>query len=76
MVCAGALLGVSMEESGVTKVISIRLENRDETTPPPPENIPNEDVEFESGWELPQGVNDPASVKEEVLRPVRHPKGV
>ncbi|MDR1127277.1 MAG: AAA family ATPase, partial [Treponema sp.] len=35
MVCAGALLGVSMEESGVTKVISIRLENRDETTPPP-----------------------------------------
>ncbi|MDR0785635.1 MAG: AAA family ATPase [Treponema sp.] len=71
MIGAGALLGVSMEESGVTKIISVRLENRGETTPPPVEDFIYEDVEFEDGRELPKDVNDSALVKEEVLRPVR-----
>ncbi|MDR0644031.1 MAG: AAA family ATPase [Treponema sp.] len=72
MVGAGTLLGVSMEESGVTKVVSVRLENRDESKPPPPaESFLDEDVEFERGRELPQGMNDPTLVKDEDLRPVR-----
>jgi chromosome segregation protein len=71
MVGAGTLLGVSMEEFGVTKVISVRLENRDEIKPPPIENFLNEDVEFEDGRELPEGMNDPVLMKEEDLRPVR-----
>jgi chromosome segregation protein len=71
MVGAGTLLGVSMEESGVTKIISVRLEHRGETVPPPVETFPDEDVEFEDGRELPKDVNDAALVKEDVLRPVR-----
>jgi chromosome segregation protein len=71
MVGAETLLGVSMEESGVTKVISVRLENRDEVKTTPPENFLNEDIELEYGWELPEGVNDPDLMREEDLRPVR-----
>ena len=54
---ADALLGVTMEESGVTKVISVRLERSDSqapATPAPVEPFDEEDVEFEEGRELNQ----------------------
>jgi chromosome segregation protein len=72
---AGTLLGVTMEESGVTKVISVRLEN--EEAPPrageaePEEVFQEEEVEAEEGRELPVGVDDPALVSEAKLRPIR-----
>jgi chromosome segregation protein len=73
---ASTLLGVTMEESGVTKVISARLGNEGlavtEEPPPSPEFVfEEEEVEFEEGWELPPGVDDPALVSEEKLRPIR-----
>ncbi len=52
---ADALLGVTMEESGVTKVIAVRLERGDEGRPAAPEpeiDLEDEDVEYESGREL------------------------
>ncbi|MDR2071059.1 MAG: AAA family ATPase [Treponema sp.] len=70
---AGTLLGVTMEESGVTKVISVRLEN--ESGPPEPiagdESYQEEDVEYEDGQELPPGITDPSQVSAEMLRPIR-----
>jgi len=78
---AGTLLGVTMEESGVTKMISVRLENEDlaiaEETPPQQGlwdsdgNFEEEDVETEEGRQLPAGVDDPKKVREEQLRPIR-----
>jgi chromosome segregation protein len=78
---AGTLLGVTMEESGVTKLISVRLENEDlaiaEETPPQQGlwdsdgNFEEEDVETEEGRQLPAGVDDPKKVSEEQLRPIR-----
>jgi len=53
---ANALLGVTMEESGVTKVISVRLERFDGKTPEPVRSlseIEDEEVEYEDGTELP-----------------------
>jgi len=53
---ADALLGVTMEESGVTKVISVRLERYDGKTPEPVRSlseIEDEEVEYEDGAELP-----------------------
>ena len=52
---ADALLGVTMEESGVTKVIAVRLERGDEDRQAEPEmaiDLEDEDVEYESGREL------------------------
>ncbi|HOX14179.1 MAG TPA: AAA family ATPase [Spirochaetales bacterium] len=52
---ADALLGVTMEESGVTKVIAVRLERGDEgraAAPEPEIELEDEDVEYESGREL------------------------
>ncbi len=52
---ADALLGVTMEESGVTKVISVRLERSDGQDIRVPEPIglfDEEDVEYEEGREL------------------------
>jgi len=52
---ADALLGVTMEESGVTKVIAVRLERSDGkpiTMPAPSEDFDDEDVEYEEGREL------------------------
>ncbi len=71
---AGTLLGVTMEESGITKLISIRLENEEGTIAPPPpsESWEDEAVEPELGMELPIGVDDPASVTPEQLRPLRY----
>ncbi len=53
---ANALLGVTMEESGVTKVIAVRLEHSDGKTPAPVrpiDELDEEEVEYESGTELP-----------------------
>jgi chromosome segregation protein len=73
---ARTLLGVTMEESGVTKVISVRLENEEALDNPPEaaaeiEPIEDEDVEAETGMELPLGVDDPSKVTEADLRPIR-----
>jgi chromosome segregation protein len=78
---AGTLLGVTMEESGVTKMISVRLENEDLaiTEEAPPQQglwdsdgkFEEEDVDNEEGRQLPVGVDDPKKVSEEQLRPIR-----
>jgi chromosome segregation protein len=69
---AGTMLGVTMEESGVSKMISVRLENEAKESPPPDsESYEEEEVEYENGWELPIGVDDPALVSEAELRPIR-----
>ena len=79
--CAKTLIGVTMEESGISKLISARLENSNTK----PEEIPyvdplqvdlfeEEEVEREEGRELPPGVNDPSKVSEEDLRPIRAKK--
>jgi chromosome segregation protein len=71
---AGTLLGVTMEESGVTKVISVRLENDrnpGEESAYEAEPFEEEEVEPEEGRELPLGIDDPALVSEADLRPIR-----
>jgi chromosome segregation protein len=78
---AGTLLGVTMEESGVTKMISARLENEElviADSPPPQSELwdtdgkfEEEDVSPEEGRQLPVGVNDPRKVTPEQLRPIR-----
>jgi chromosome segregation protein len=71
---ASTLLGVTMEESGVTKMISVRLEHDEEfRTPEPPQTEvwEDEEVEPEEGRELPAGVDDPSLVSEAELRPIR-----
>ncbi|MDR3160041.1 MAG: AAA family ATPase, partial [Spirochaetaceae bacterium] len=70
---AGTLIGVTMEESGVTKVISVRIENEaagveDREAEAPYEE---EEVESEEGRELPIGIDDPALVSEAQLRPIK-----
>ena len=58
---ANALLGVTMEESGVTKVIAVRLEHSDGKVQAPDislDSITDEDVEYESGQELPPSLDD------------------
>jgi len=82
---AGTLLGVTMEESGVTKLISVRIEN-DEVAKinvkPPQRSLwdsdagfEEEETEIEEGRELPPGVDDPSQVSEEQLRPVSARQG-
>jgi chromosome segregation protein len=78
---AGTLLGVTMQESGVTKLIAVRLENEElalaDSEPPQSElwdadgKFEEEDVAPEEGMELPIGVNDPKKVTQEQLRPIR-----
>jgi chromosome segregation protein len=76
---AETLLGVTMEESGITKVISVKLKNNDlDIVPENPVDMPlfeEEDVEIEEGRELPVGVDDPAMVSEGELRPIRSAEG-
>jgi chromosome segregation protein len=71
---AQTLLGVTMEESGVTKLISVRLENEDKADATrdllPDESFEEEEVEIEEGRELPAGVDDPSKVSEAELRPI------
>jgi len=81
---AGTLLGITMEESGVTKLIAVRIEHEELVRPaeePPQhglwdgdEGFSEEDVEPEEGRELPIGINDPKKVKETDLRPIRAAK--
>jgi chromosome segregation protein len=69
---AGTMLGVTMEESGVSKMISVRLENEEKAAPLPEiERYEEEEVEYENGRELPPGIDDPAMVSEAELRPIR-----
>ncbi|MDR2551778.1 MAG: AAA family ATPase [Treponema sp.] len=71
---AQTLLGVTMEESGITKVVSVRLENEEEAArriPPVEEPFEEEEVEAEEGRELPIGVDDPSLVSETDLHPIR-----
>jgi chromosome segregation protein len=72
---AETLLGVTMEESGITKVISVKLKNEEvAVTPEPVLDAPlfeEEDVEIEEGRELPIGIDDPTLVSEAELRPIR-----
>jgi chromosome segregation protein len=76
---AETLLGVTMEESGITKVISVKLKNDEvDIVPENPRDMPlfeDEDVEIEEGRELPIGVDDPALVSEAELRPIKAAKG-
>ena len=71
---ANALIGVTMEESGVTKVITVRLENDEavrQNAVPHTDHFEEEEVEFEHGQALPIGVDDPSLVSEADLRPIR-----
>jgi chromosome segregation protein len=55
---ADSLLGVTMEESGVTKAIGVRLERSDGEAirvPEPITSMDDEEVEYEEGKELPPG---------------------
>jgi chromosome segregation protein len=74
VVGASTLLGVTMEESGVSKLISVRLEHEElaelDTEPPQQGLWDEEDVETEEGRELPPGVDDPSKVTEAQLRPI------
>ena len=75
--CANTLLGVTMEESGITKMISARLghvpspDDTAHTEQSQSELFEDEEVELEEGRELPPGVDDPSQVSEEDLRPIR-----
>jgi len=80
---AGTLLGVTMEESGVTKLIAVRVEHDELVRVGEPaqhglwdgdRGFTEEDIEPEEGRELPIGVNNPAKVKETDLRPIRAAK--
>jgi chromosome segregation protein len=73
MIGATTLLGVSMEEFGVTKVVSVRLENEEAIRDEPilNETYEEEEIEPETGRELPVGIDDPALVSEEELHPIR-----
>jgi chromosome segregation protein len=78
---AKTLIGVTMEESGITKLITARLKNGeldiDDSALPQHELWDNdntfkeEDVPPEEGMELPIGVNDPKKVTQAQLRPIR-----
>jgi chromosome segregation protein len=68
---AKTLLGVTMEEQGITKMIAIRLEHEDTQDSPEIEPFEEEEVEAEEGRELPIGVDDPAKVNDSQLRPIR-----
>ena len=82
---AGTLLGVTMEESGVTKLISVRIENEEvaRVNAELPQRslwdgdsgFVEEETEEEEGRELPPGVDDPSEVSEEQLRPIRARRG-
>ncbi|MDR1596485.1 MAG: AAA family ATPase, partial [Treponema sp.] len=72
---AETLLGVTMEESGITKIISVKLKNEEVAIAPEPvldtPLFEEEDVEIEEGRELPIGIDDPALVSEAELRPIK-----
>jgi chromosome segregation protein len=77
----GALIGVTMQESGVSKLVSVRLEHgevaRADAEPPQQGlwedagSFEEEEVAAEEGRELPPGTDDPDKVTAEQLRPIR-----
>ncbi|MDR0684717.1 MAG: AAA family ATPase [Spirochaetaceae bacterium] len=75
---AATLLGVTMEEKGITKTIAIRLQNaaggkEDDAEAPPLVSaaaIADEDIPPEDGRELPPGVDDPEAVSEADMHPL------
>ncbi|MDR2601318.1 MAG: AAA family ATPase [Spirochaetaceae bacterium] len=75
---ASTLLGVTQKENGVTTMISIRMENKEEAEKRrrreagPTQTFEEEDVPEEEGRELPPGVDDPSQVSEKDLRPIRN----
>ncbi|MCL2764497.1 MAG: AAA family ATPase [Treponema sp.] len=81
---AGTLIGVTMQESGVTKLITARLKHGelDISDGPVPQSelwdtdglFEEEDVPPEEGRQLPAGINDPKKVTQEQLRPIRSRK--
>jgi chromosome segregation protein len=75
---AGTLLGVTMEESGVTKLITVRLEKGELSVEDEPISQSElwEDVPPEEGRQLPKGMDDPEKVSEEQLRPIRSSRRV
>ena len=72
---AGTLLGVTMEESGVTKLVTVRIEREELAIAgeeaPQQGLYEEEEVAVEEGRELPPGVDDPSKVSETQLRPIR-----
>ncbi|MDR1390089.1 MAG: AAA family ATPase [Treponema sp.] len=74
---AKTLLGVTMEEQGITKMIAIRLEHEEEARKTEDESFEfeEEDVEEEEGRELPPGMDDPEKVSETQLHPIRAGNG-
>lgn len=81
---AATLLGVTMEEKGVTKTIAIRLQTAGAgmeggaeiapeapVTTPSPDGVGDEEIPPETGRELPPGIDDPAAVSEAELHPLR-----
>jgi chromosome segregation protein len=75
---ASTLLGVTQNENGITTMVAIRVENKDEAKRQ--QTLPSagfqpfeeEDVPEEEGRELPPGIDDPAAVDAEILRPVKY----
>ena len=78
---AGTLLGVTMQESGVTKLITVRIEHGElavEDSEPFQSELwdadgkfEEEDITPEEGRQLPTGMNDPKKVTQAQLRPIR-----
>ena len=76
---ASTLLGITMEESGVSKLVTVQIKNEEEGKAKievPQQGLWDdgfieEDVPTEDGRQLPPGINDPAKVKESDLRPIR-----
>jgi chromosome segregation protein len=75
VVAANALIGITMQEKGITILIETKLQNREEaekeTIRPQEEPYSEEDVPPEEGRELPPGVNDPTKLSPEELRPIK-----
>ncbi|MDR2865352.1 MAG: chromosome segregation protein SMC, partial [Spirochaetaceae bacterium] len=72
---ASALIGITMQEKGITKLIEMKLQHREEAEKqalkPIDDDFEDEDVEIEEGHELPPGINDPSAISEEELHPIR-----
>ena len=74
---AQTLLGVTMAESGVTKLIATKLKNSELVIEDSPQketladDFVEEDVSYEEGRELPAGIDDPSKVSDAQLRPIR-----
>ncbi|GHV82794.1 chromosome partition protein Smc [Spirochaetia bacterium] len=84
IISAATLLGLTMQEKGITQTVAIRVQNGDAVIEEEPDGGENanffdfdfkeEEVAVEDGRELPPGVDDPALVTEAQLHPLRSPK--